>query len=56
MSILQPDEIRSLRSMTVAATHIFPPGIPLVRVDLGDQITDTKVMDQCEEYFSQMQQ
>ena len=40
----------------VAATHIFPPGGPLVRVDLGDQITDTKVMDQCEEYFSQMQQ
>jgi hypothetical protein len=40
----------------VAATHIFPPGGPLVRVDLGHQITDTKVMDQCEEYFSQMQQ
>jgi hypothetical protein len=40
----------------VAATHIFPPCGPLVRVDLGDQITDAKVIDQCEEYFAQMQQ
>lgn len=40
----------------VAATHIFPPGGPLVRVDLGDQITDTKVIAQCEEYYVQLQQ
>jgi hypothetical protein len=39
----------------VAAAHIFPPG-GLLRVDLGDQITDAKVVDQCDEYFSQMKQ
>jgi len=38
----------------VAGTHIFPPGGGLLRLDLGDEITDEKVVDQCEEYFSQM--
>ena len=27
-----------------------------MRIELGDQITDAKVVDQCEEYFSQMRQ
>jgi hypothetical protein len=38
----------------VAGTHIFPPGGGLLRLDLGDEITDEKVVDQCEEYFSQV--
>ncbi len=40
----------------VAATHIAPRGGPALRVDLDDQITDAKVIGQCEQYFSQMQQ
>jgi len=30
--------------------------VPPACGDLGDQITDAKVMNQCEEYFSKMQQ
>jgi hypothetical protein len=40
----------------VAAVDIFPRTGGIVRIDLGDQITDAKVTDQCEEYFSQLQQ
>jgi hypothetical protein len=40
----------------VAATDIFPRGGGLVRIDLGDQVTDEKVLDKCEEYFSELQQ
>ena len=40
----------------VAVNHIFPPGGGLLRIELGDQITDAKVIVQCEEYFAQMQQ
>jgi hypothetical protein len=39
----------------VAATHIFPPGGPTVRVDLDDQITDPKIIAQCEEHLAQHQ-
>jgi hypothetical protein len=41
----------------VAGVHVFPPsGEALVRIDIGDQIRDTKTIAQCEEYFSQLQQ
>jgi hypothetical protein len=37
--------------------HIFPPGSEaLVRIDIGEEIHDTKTTAQCEEYFSQLQQ
>ena len=41
----------------VAGTHIFPPNSnALVRIDIGDQIFDQKTLDQCEEYYIQLQQ
>jgi hypothetical protein len=39
----------------VAATHIAPPGGPALRVDLDDQITDPKIIAQCEEHLAQHQ-
>ncbi len=36
----------------VATTHIFPPGGGNVHFDLGDQITEPKVLAQCEEYYA----
>ena len=37
----------------VAGTHIFPPGGPTVRIDLDDEITDPKIVAQCEDYLAQ---
>jgi hypothetical protein len=39
----------------VAAVDLFPRTGGIARIDLGDQIADAKVIDQCEEYFSQLQ-
>lgn len=39
----------------VAATHIAPPRGPMVRVDLDEEITDPKLIAQCEEYLAQHQ-
>jgi hypothetical protein len=38
----------------VANTDIFPRAGGILRVNLGDQITDQNVLDQCERYFSWM--
>lgn len=39
----------------IEAVHIFPPGGGNVRVDVGDQIRDEKVVSRCEAHFEQLQ-
>ena len=39
----------------VAGVHIFPPGGPLVRIDVGGQVTKPGTITQCSEYYAQLQ-
>lgn len=38
----------------IAVNHIFPPEGGFLRIELGDQIDEPKVISQCEEYYAQM--
>jgi hypothetical protein len=39
----------------VAGVHIFPPGGPLVRIDIGDQIRKPETIARCEGHYAQFQ-
>jgi hypothetical protein len=39
----------------VAGEHFFPPGGPLVRIDIGDEITTPGTVAECRKYYGQFQ-
>jgi hypothetical protein len=40
----------------VVAEHLFPPTGGTCRVDTGDQIVDSKIIAECEAYYTQLRQ
>jgi hypothetical protein len=40
----------------IAGIHYFPPSGETVRIEIGDQILDRRIIDECEGYYSQLRQ